>query len=104
MYNNILVPIVFDHGPKAEEAAAVARELLEPNGKITLLHVVEEILFRVQAAAAGHQGDMDATESRLQLQVIPVGKQNAVARRQVVGHRVERQGAEPAGGQERQEH
>ena len=43
MYSNILVPIVFDHGPRAEEALAVARELLEPNGIITLLHVVEEI-------------------------------------------------------------
>ncbi len=43
MYKNILVPIVFDHGPRAEEALAVARELLEPNGKIALLHVIEEI-------------------------------------------------------------
>lgn len=43
MYSNILVPIVFEHEPAVEHALAVANELLAENGKITLLHVVEEI-------------------------------------------------------------
>jgi len=43
MYSNILVPVVFEHEPSVEQALAVANELLAENGKITLLHVVEEI-------------------------------------------------------------
>ena len=43
MYKNILVPIVFDHEPTADDALAIASALLENGGKITLFHVVEEI-------------------------------------------------------------
>ncbi len=43
MYSNILVPVVFEHEPSVEQALAVANELLAEGGKITLLHVVEEI-------------------------------------------------------------
>ena len=43
MYSNILVPVVFEHEPAVEKALAVANELLAENGKVTLLHVVEEI-------------------------------------------------------------
>ena len=43
MYSNILVPVVFDHEPVVEQALAVADELLADGGKVTLLHVVEEI-------------------------------------------------------------
>ena len=43
MYKNILVPVVFDHDPSAEQALEVAKTLLASGGKTTLLHVVEEI-------------------------------------------------------------
>lgn len=43
MYNNILVPVVFDHGDHANASLKVAQELLNDGGKITLLHVMEEI-------------------------------------------------------------
>lgn len=43
MYTNILVPVVFDHGPRSAESLKVAQALLEDGGKITLLHVREEI-------------------------------------------------------------
>ncbi|MEM1073713.1 MAG: universal stress protein [Pseudomonadota bacterium] len=43
MYNNILVPVVFDHGDRANNAVAVAQKLLAAGGKLTLLHVIEEL-------------------------------------------------------------
>jgi nucleotide-binding universal stress UspA family protein len=43
MYNNILVPVVFDHGERATDSLKVASELLNAGGQITLLHVMEEI-------------------------------------------------------------
>jgi nucleotide-binding universal stress UspA family protein len=43
MYNNILVPVVFDHGERAAASLKVASELLNADGQITLLHVMEEI-------------------------------------------------------------
>ena len=43
MYKTILVPVVFDHEPAAEESIQIAKSLLKSGGKILLLHVVEEI-------------------------------------------------------------
>ena len=43
MYNNILVPVVFDHGARAAASLKVAKELLNDGGKVTLLHVMEEV-------------------------------------------------------------
>lgn len=43
MYTNILVPVVFEHGNHGENSLKVAKELLDDGGKITLLHVMEEI-------------------------------------------------------------
>ena len=43
MYTNILVPVVFDHGEKSTNSLKVAGELLSDGGKITLLHVMEEV-------------------------------------------------------------
>ena len=43
MYKHILVPIVFDHHPSAEQAIGIAKALMADGGKITLLHVVEDI-------------------------------------------------------------
>lgn len=43
MYKNVLVPIAFDDDAKAEAAMDVARQLAGPDGKITLLHVMEHV-------------------------------------------------------------
>lgn len=50
MYKHILVPVVFDHGDHGKEALDIADHLLEDGGKITLLHVMED----VPAYAAAH--------------------------------------------------
>lgn len=43
MYKNVLVPIAFDDDAKAKAAMDVARLLAGPDGKITLLHVMEHV-------------------------------------------------------------
>ncbi|MCL5775551.1 universal stress protein [Limibaculum sp. FT325] len=43
MYKNILVPVALDHAEKGRSALAVAQQLLDRDGQITLLHVMEEI-------------------------------------------------------------
>ena len=43
MYKNILVPISFDDNRNAAGAIKVAQALLAEGGKITLLHVMEQI-------------------------------------------------------------
>lgn len=43
MYKNILVPVVFDHGDQGNKAIAVAQQLLDKDGQIMLLHVMEDI-------------------------------------------------------------
>lgn len=43
MYRNILVPVVFDHGEQPNASLKVAQELLSDGGKITVLHVMEEV-------------------------------------------------------------
>ncbi len=43
MYSNILIPVVFDHGERAAASLKVATELLNTGGKMTLLHVMEEV-------------------------------------------------------------
>lgn len=43
MYNHILVPIVFEHGNHGADALKIADQLVSEGGKITLLHVMEDI-------------------------------------------------------------
>ena len=43
MYKNILVPVSFDEDRDAAGAVAVARLLAEDDGRITLIHVMEQI-------------------------------------------------------------
>ncbi len=43
MYNNILVPVVFDHENDHSRGLRLAAILAGPNAKITLLHVVERL-------------------------------------------------------------
>jgi len=42
MYRNILVPVAFDREHKPEAALQVARVLVAPGGRVTILHVMEE--------------------------------------------------------------
>jgi universal stress protein F len=49
MYENILVAVALDHSPHANDALKVARALLTQGGKITALHVIEEIPAYVAA-------------------------------------------------------
>lgn len=43
MYSHVLIPIVFDHEDASAKSLDVAQALLNETGKITLLHVIEEI-------------------------------------------------------------
>jgi nucleotide-binding universal stress UspA family protein len=43
MYRNILVPIDINHGEVGEKIVGVARHLAGPDGKITLLYVLEAV-------------------------------------------------------------
>lgn len=43
MYSNILVPVSLDEEHDHREAIAVARDLLADGGRMTLLHVMEQI-------------------------------------------------------------
>ena len=48
MYKNILVPTFLDDKETLKTAVAAARLMLSPNGKITLLNVVEEVPMYVE--------------------------------------------------------
>ena len=50
MYKNILVPIAVDHGETTTEALRIARSLLDDDGKITALTVMETIPAYVMSA------------------------------------------------------
>ena len=43
MSNHILIPVALDHEKVAEKKIAVARRLLDPGGRITLLTVLESV-------------------------------------------------------------
>lgn len=43
LYENILVPVMLEGTPREKQAIDVAKALCSKGGKITLLHVVEEI-------------------------------------------------------------
>lgn len=43
MYKNILVPVSFDDDRNTKEALAVAKKLVDADGRVFLLHVMEQI-------------------------------------------------------------
>lgn len=43
MYNHILVPVSFDEDRDSTPAIALCNALLAPGGKVTFLHVIEEV-------------------------------------------------------------
>ena len=72
MYDNILVPVVFDEDHDTESSLKLAKTLAGKGGKITLLHVIEtvpnyvlsyippEFLSESRKAVAGSLEDMAA--------------------------------------------
>lgn len=58
MYRNILVPVAFETGRDTMKSIEIAEALKEKDGKITALHVVEEIPSYV--AQYLPEGQMDA--------------------------------------------
>lgn len=72
MYKNILVPVVFDHDPAAEQSIDVAQHILEDGGKITLIHILEELPAYVESQLPiEHRNRMDATmDAKAQLKEI----------------------------------
>lgn len=61
MYSNILVPVATSDHPHTTEAIEIARAMLAEGGKITLLHVIEEIPSYIR-----HQLPPDAEETAIQ--------------------------------------
>lgn len=43
MYSHILIPVAFDEKRPPDAALDIARKLLNPGGRVTLLHVMEEM-------------------------------------------------------------
>ena len=68
MYKDILVPIVFDHDPSEQQALAVAHKLAKAGGKVTLLHIVEELpgFITVQLPEEIYKDTIAEAKSKLQ--------------------------------------
>ena len=49
MYKKILLPIALDHQHRPEDAVAIANALLDKQGELILLHVLEDIPAYVRA-------------------------------------------------------
>lgn len=65
MYSNILVPIAFDHERDVPQAVHIAKSLLAAGGKITALHVVEQLPsyateYLTKAQIDGARADIEA--------------------------------------------
>ena len=68
MYKRILIPIDFGHGHG--RAIAVARKLLDVSGKLTLLHVIEEIPAYAATYLPGGTLEANRTDALSNLQSI----------------------------------
>ncbi|MCB1338883.1 MAG: universal stress protein [Maritimibacter sp.] len=64
MYKNILVPVAFETGRDTMKSIQIAEALSEKGGKITALHVVEEIPSYV--AQYLPEGQMDANVKEIE--------------------------------------
>ena len=86
MYRNILVPIVFDHDPSEKEALAVAHDLIEAGGKVTLFHVVEEMPGYISVQLPKDMLKSAVRESTAKLEAIAESSQNPVSVAVETGH------------------
>jgi len=65
MYDNILVPVSFDTERDSAGALAVAKHLASENGKIALLHVVEQVpSYVLSALPSEYQADARETAGK----------------------------------------
>jgi len=65
MYDNILVPVSFDTERDSAGALAVAKHLAGENGKIALLHVVEQVpSYVLSALPSEYQSDARKTAEK----------------------------------------
>ena len=71
MYQNILVAVALDHSPNVNDALKVARSLLDQGGRITALHVIEEMPAYIanQVPADMHADRMPAAASELKTEL-----------------------------------
>ena len=65
MYNNVLVPVSFDTERDSAGSLAVAKHLAGENGKIALLHIVEQVPnYVLSALPAEYQSDARETAKK----------------------------------------
>lgn len=65
MYSNILVPVSFDADRKAGEALDIAQALRDRDGRITLLHVMEQLpAYATEYLPDGHHSKAKAEITR----------------------------------------
>ena len=86
MYKNILIPILLDHPEKAEEAVAIAKGVLSSDGKLTLLHVVEEIPGYVASQLPKDVLQKTLSAAKEGMEKIAGGMKGEVSAKVVVGH------------------
>lgn len=88
MYTNILVPVVFDHDPAGEQSIDVAQHILEEGGKITLIHILEELPAYVESQLPlEHRNRLDATKAaKEQLTEIAAKAGGTVETDVILGH------------------
>jgi nucleotide-binding universal stress UspA family protein len=89
MYKHILVPIVFDHGERGDAAIDVARKLLDADGKISLVHVMEDIPAFVTSQLPEGVMESNRTEVTNNLSAM-ANKIGDIASADVVGGRASR--------------
>jgi len=85
MYENILVPIALDHGPNTAKALEVAQKLVSDGGKITVLHVLEDIPAYVSQYLPEGQLSKNAKEAEASLKTEAVSVPGAETK-VVTGH------------------
>lgn len=81
MYKHILIPVAFDHADSAENSIKVAQKLLAADGRLSILHVMEEMPGYVSAYLP--EGTMEANRAdalaRLTAMAKNIGKNGAIA-------------------------
>lgn len=84
MYKNILVPIAMDHEKKGEAALNVAMTLKEADGRITLLHVLEDIPGFIVGQLP--EGTMEKNRAAAEAELGAIAKSAGVKADVVWGH------------------
>jgi universal stress protein F len=86
MYENILVPVALDHEEAVKKSLAVADKLQSANGKITLLHVIENVPDFIKAQIPGGILDKTKQEIRDKLDDFAKSSKHETGTKIVTGH------------------